>query len=486
MIYIYTKEVVMKVIKKIYNVSPYIFIVIIAFSTLLWELGINGDELWNYNFIRNISNGLIPYRDFNMVQTPFAAYFGAFWMLLFGNGFIVYKMMGVILMIATFSLLYYIIKESSKCRELAFAVTVFYMLLIYNTWIYNYNTLNLLIIILFFYIKLFKKNSLRNEIIIAFLIGMMPLIKQTTGICVLLSYGINLFFDKNRTKKSFCIQWVAMLTPSALYLVYLIVSGTLLEFVDYTIVGIKYFTHKITYIDFMFSSLVHFCIGIGFIVICCMTIKNLINTDNEDRKSQVIRFFIISVAAGIVAYPITDISHILLAIMPFMICWFLSMKEIKVTIKEGAIIYLFSSVLAVLALPIVVKIDDNKKWSSLKNFEHILVDEEMEQRIVRVCDFIKDKKREGIDVYITNESACVYMIPLDLYNKNFDMLLLGNLGSNTVEDLLNVDDDSLFLVYKNNEIINWQCHFELIDYITENYECVGEINNYDIYRKNFE
>ncbi len=28
------------------------------------------DEIWNFNFARNIANGLIPYKDFNMLQTP--------------------------------------------------------------------------------------------------------------------------------------------------------------------------------------------------------------------------------------------------------------------------------------------------------------------------------------------------------------------------------------------------------------------------------
>ena len=476
----------MKMIKKMYSLSPYIFISLIAISTLFWELGINGDELWNYNFMKNISDGLVPYRDFNMVQTPFAAYFGAIWMMVFGKDFIIYKLLGVVFMILTFSLFYYIIKQSSKSRELAFAVTVFYILLIYNTWIYNYNTLNLFVLVLFFYIKLYKKDCLKNGILIAILVGMMPLIKQTTGACVFFSYVMINLFDKNKSKFRFCIESAVALIPSGLYLLYLLGSGTLLDFVDYAVVGVKYFTHKITYIDFMLSSIVYFAIGIGFVVICSLTMKNILSIDDKNRKIEIIRFVIISFAAGVVAYPLTDRSHILLAVMPYMICWFLSMKDIHITRKEGISIYLFSAMLIVLAMPVIVNIDDSHKWSSLNRFEHILVDEDMEQNIVRVCDFIKENNQKGIDVYITNESACVYMIPLEIYNKNYDMLLLGNLGSNTVEDLLDVDDSSLFLVYKNKEIINWQCHFELIDYITENYECVGEINNYDIYRKNAE
>ena len=46
-----------------------ILLIIIAPIILTKEIG-DLDELWNYNFARNVFDGLIPYRDFNMVQTP--------------------------------------------------------------------------------------------------------------------------------------------------------------------------------------------------------------------------------------------------------------------------------------------------------------------------------------------------------------------------------------------------------------------------------
>ena len=44
-------------------------LILIAPIILTKEIG-DLDELWNYNFARNVFDGLIPYRDFNMVQTP--------------------------------------------------------------------------------------------------------------------------------------------------------------------------------------------------------------------------------------------------------------------------------------------------------------------------------------------------------------------------------------------------------------------------------
>ena len=40
-------------------------------SIYIFDRGITDfDELWNFNFALNISNGLVPYRDFNILQTP--------------------------------------------------------------------------------------------------------------------------------------------------------------------------------------------------------------------------------------------------------------------------------------------------------------------------------------------------------------------------------------------------------------------------------
>ena len=56
------------------NNKNYILELILIFIvTILFNLFINGltnDEVWNYGFAYNISNGLIPYKDFNMLITP--------------------------------------------------------------------------------------------------------------------------------------------------------------------------------------------------------------------------------------------------------------------------------------------------------------------------------------------------------------------------------------------------------------------------------
>ena len=49
------------------NISIFLIIALaIAVVVIPKAIG-NLDELWNFNFANNVENGLVPYRDFNMV-----------------------------------------------------------------------------------------------------------------------------------------------------------------------------------------------------------------------------------------------------------------------------------------------------------------------------------------------------------------------------------------------------------------------------------
>lgn len=83
---------------------------------------------------------------------------------------------------------------------------------------------------------------------------------------------------------------------------------------------------------------------------------------------------------------------------------------------------------------------------------------------------------------IANDAAAAYMIPIDRYTKNFDMLLAGNLGMTTVEDLLSEHPDALFMVNHNDDALGYQAHFELISYIKDNFVKTGQVLNLDVYK----
>ena len=71
-------------------------------SVILLKPLLDLDEIWNFNCARNISDGLIPYKDFNMVATPLMPIICGIGLLIFGKELIVMRVFAVILMCLIF------------------------------------------------------------------------------------------------------------------------------------------------------------------------------------------------------------------------------------------------------------------------------------------------------------------------------------------------------------------------------------------------
>ena len=55
---------------RLIDIAVFGIAILLFLATVLTRNLANLDEIWNFNFARNIANGLIPYKDFNMLQTP--------------------------------------------------------------------------------------------------------------------------------------------------------------------------------------------------------------------------------------------------------------------------------------------------------------------------------------------------------------------------------------------------------------------------------
>lgn len=63
---------------------------IVAGNVLLQEFS-SLDEIWVYNAARCVANGLVPYRDFNMITTPLFAIICSVFLKIFGDEMIVMR-----------------------------------------------------------------------------------------------------------------------------------------------------------------------------------------------------------------------------------------------------------------------------------------------------------------------------------------------------------------------------------------------------------
>lgn len=474
--------------RKLLIMSPYVIIAFLSMGVFVVAFN-NADELWNYNFAKNIYDGLVPYKDFNMVPTPLSAYIGALFLKIFGNEMFSLRIASALLMALTFSFFYKLCFLISNSRFLPLVAALFMFALHLDCWIYSYNNLNLFLLLVVMYLE-YRQLSTESrsqcfEILIGLLIGIAPIIKQTTGIFLIIANIFLKILDVLPCKVKLHISkyrvWISFI-PSVLYLLFLYASNSLDDFVDYAIIGIKHFTHRYGIVDFASEGIM--CVVLLMFPIITGYLLLVLYIKDESKRQVIIAFSILCLAGGIVAYPLCDYSHFIIAITPLVPCLFLCIKITPVKRGQQIFSVIFSVLVSVCCVYRLIPLSDEYKLCSLRHYSNLPIKKDFEKYIQEIDSFILEQEDNNIKVLITDKVAAMYMIPLDKYNKDFDLLLVGNLGSKSVEALLATEEKTLYLLPSRDAELEPQSHEELINYIRNNYCFKGELFNYEIYSKN--
>ena len=110
--------------KKFGIIAVFLFFVIFSFI-INNPLG-NLDEVWNYSFSNNIADGLIPYKDFNLVQTPFLFMVTSLFLKFIFNGLIMTRILGTVLATAILMMIYIVLNKLINNKYLNFFITLLY------------------------------------------------------------------------------------------------------------------------------------------------------------------------------------------------------------------------------------------------------------------------------------------------------------------------------------------------------------------------
>ena len=493
-----------------------ILLLFLAVSAIIIPKQLNNlDEIWNFNFARNIANDLLPYKDFNMIQTPLLPIICGIILKFTYNELIIMRIIAIVLITTIFFIAYKILEilKVNKFIINIFILSIFFLL--YKHLCIDYNFGVLLIILITTYSEL-KRISNGEEIlhlnkkdfILGILVGTSILLKQTTGICLSLIF---IFYkllhtstkqDFKNVLKIICIRLLGVLIPIICFLIYLNVNNIWEDFLDYTVYSLKTFTNKISYI-YLITGNYGIIISILSIVvpltIIIMYFISVCKTPKTSEQKNIFILFCFSVASFIVVYPIADSIHFLIGSFPCMISityilW-LVVKERIINENNKKIIYgiknfimSFSS-LCILLISILSTIIITRYLIICKNYKelnHFTYIPASSEKILKINSFIEQQNKEGKDVYILDATAAIYMIPMDKYNKDFDMFLKGNLGSKGEDGQIKKLDklkNAIILIMNEEEKRNWQNPEKVRTYIINNWEKIGEIENFDIYNK---
>lgn len=477
------------------------------------------DEVWNYNTANAFAMGLIPYKQVSMITTPLLPMINSIFLKLVFNGIMTYRVLMGIVFALIVLFIYLIIKELSNKKLLSYICAFFIGTLLIKKFLLDYNYLFLLIslMISFLEIRDIKKNenfNFNHNLCVGFLTGLAFLTKQTIGVLLIFVMIFEVFiymkksgFDLkfNKFIKLIGVRILRMMVPIIIFLIYLGVTGAFNDFINYAIKGVREFSNNVPYYRLFDSNdkVVSIISRLFIIVYIPLFITFILESiKNKKLKDELINIYVLafcSIPVIAIIYPISDDFHLMVAsvfaliIIAYLLI--LVLKKIDGFIKID-IFYkklLLIGILVVIVLisfkNVIIERNINVKENVLvpfKHYEGIYVPEYLSKRISDVTDKVQSYSNSGRESIIVDAEAAIYDIVLNRYKKNYDMLLIGNIGENGVEKIINEIKDSHNVYYfvKNPQYaLNWQLPEDIVDYIRNNLKYHETVSVFDVYYK---
>lgn len=498
----------------------FIFIAVMVFSIIAINPISNLDEIWNYNTARAIAQNLIPYKDISMITTPLLPMITALFLKLIANEVIVSRVLASVLwggvLFSIFKILKLLIKEENTCL----IITALLGLLFRDCYCIDYNILSLMFSLIILYIELknidkphFENN--KTDFLIGILAGLTVCIKQSIGaILAIIVVGYKIIFVQNKKEfieylKTAFKRIIGILIPIILVCIYLIATNSLQDFINYAVLGISTFSNKIPYAQLMnndkkeiqiLSRIMPFILlAMAVLMIVLQNKKKKENIGNIDNK--ILTMLIYSLSTIIIMYPISDEIHFLIAgtITFIGLAYILYLLGIaiynKINLQSKKKIYKITSLLisiiliafiAVRGIENITEYIKQEKNETIEHYKNIQISEYLQERINEIDNFILEQEKENKKVYILDAEAAIYMIPINNYNKDYDMFLKGNIGKDgqegQIQKIKQKETNEIILIRKRNLQSNWQTPTEVVNYVRENLEFMGEVSIYEVYR----
>ena len=477
------------------------------------------DEVWNYNTANAFAMGLIPYKQVSMITTPLLPMINSIFLKVVFNSFMTYRVVMGIVFALIVLFIYLIIKELSSKKLLSYICAFFIGTLLIKRFLLDYNYLFLLIslVIAFLEIRDIKKNenfNFNHNLCVGLLTGLAFLTKQTIGILLIFvmifevfiymkKSGFNLKF--NKFIKLIVVRIFGMIFPIIIFLIYLGVTGAFNDFINYAIKGVKEFSNSVPYYRlFDINDKVVSIISRLFIIVYIPLFITFIleSIKNKKLKDELINIYVLafcSIPVIAIIYPISDDFHLMVssvfALIVIAYLLVLVLKKIDGFIKIDVFYkkLLLIGILVIIVLisfkNVIIERNISIKENVLvpfKHYEGIYVPEYLDKRISDVTDKVRAYSNSGMESIIIDAEAAIYDIVLNRYKKNYDMLLIGNIGENGVEKLINEIKDSHNVYYfvKNPKYaLNWQFPEDIVDYIRNNLKYHETVSVFDVYYK---
>ena len=418
----------------------------------------NVDELWNFTFGNNMAMGLVPYRDFNLLQTPLFAMIHGLFLAVFGRELLVTRMLGALLFSGICLLLYNFSRKMGANGLSALVLPIFFLVCFDYNVFYEYSCTILFVQLICMYTDCsvfwddHKKTAWfrgRTQILCGVASGVGIMCKQTFGGFVALASWICVLIvcryyraGAKRTMKMLVFRLLGSSLPCFLVLFYLLETNSFDDLWDMCVRGISTFSSSLTMWEYMAEDREYLFTGLGFLLTVAVGIVYTVHYRRQKKGQTGVLVLIYSVFGCINLYPLCNTYHILTCLVPFLVLvapllgWFGRKKWLRLL----CLLAVVAGAGYILIWTPGETLKSSELLTDIDHFHGIFMEKEEIADFSMVVEEILDRRENNFEVYILDNQAVQYLIPADIYHKYLDMFLVGNLGTKTPEECL---EDSL-------------------------------------------
>lgn len=414
----------------------------------------NVDELWNFTFGNNMAMGLVPYRDFNLLQTPLFAMIHGLFLFLLGRELLVTRLLGALLFAGICWLLYLFARQWNVRGVYRFLVPLLFLVSFDYNVFYEYSCSILAVQLFamyrdsaFFWKKVSGEHffSVRYQLLTGVFSGAAIMCKQTFGGFVALASWCSVVligFMYRQKKKTVARALIARMAGSSLpcffVLFYLLGTGSWDDFIDMSVKGISTFSSRLMLWEYMTEDPEYMVTGIGFLLAVATGIVYTVRKRKEDSGRWGVIMLLYSILGCINLYPLCNSYHILTCLFPFMVLvmpYLAWLQRYRLAGMAAGLAVLAGVGYIALYTPYTV-LENSELMTDVDHFHGIFIRSSEAEDYYTLVEEVRLRRENGFDVYILDNEAVKYLIPSDIYHKYTDMFLVGNLGQKTPEECL--------------------------------------------------
>ena len=454
------------------------------------------DYLWNFGNIYKLFLGYKIYEDVAIIITPLMFFIGKFIFKFFGANYFIYNVYNVLIEISYYICFFFILKKlikSTKLRDLCLISLTLAVGQAFGDNGPNYIPFSAIFIMLILISFLYSKNKIVCRVVNGFLSALAFLAYQKAGavaVLIVIIYELVTTDSKKISEKlkNLFITGTSMLLILGVFIAYLALNNNIYSFWNIAILGISEFSDNLaSWWGSIFKITLFGLLTISYFIL-------LKKYKKIDEKLKLL--FIASLTSILYVYPIFNEYHIFIW-LTFDILFIIysinvTFDEIELnSIKQEVMVIILIGMICfyIFALGIVNMVKNPfYKTNYQDKYFGSTISIEQSQQIKEINEYIESNKEKYDNIIIFSSYALFYDNTYENNNRFFDIPNKGNFGKDgeqgLIDSITKMENTLMLVQNEDSRYEVYQFPKNVRKFIQDNYECIDNLQNYDIYEIN--